>query len=69
MAKLMVRSEEVGPGRSGPAGGEPSSSALIRIVGVEKRFAARSGEVVTALSDVNLDIENNEFISVVGPSG
>jgi NitT/TauT family transport system ATP-binding protein len=69
MAKLMVRSEEVGPGRHDPAGGEPSSSALIRIVGVEKRFAARSGEGVTALSNVNLDIEDNEFISVVGPSG
>ncbi len=42
---------------------------LIRIAGLNKRFSTRSGETVTALSDVNLDIHENEFISVVGPSG
>jgi NitT/TauT family transport system ATP-binding protein len=42
---------------------------LIRIAGLEKRFATRSGETVRALSNVNLDIRENEFISVVGPSG
>jgi NitT/TauT family transport system ATP-binding protein len=45
------------------------SQALIRIVGLEKRFAARSGGIVTALSNINLDIKQHEFISVVGPSG
>jgi NitT/TauT family transport system ATP-binding protein len=45
------------------------SPALIRIAGLGKRFSSRSGEFVTALSDVNLDIRDNEFISVVGPSG
>jgi NitT/TauT family transport system ATP-binding protein len=45
------------------------SPALIRIVGLEKRFPSRSGEIVTALSNVNLDIGDHEFISVVGPSG
>lgn len=42
---------------------------LIRISGVQKRFSSRSREIVTALSDVNLDIQDGEFISVVGPSG
>jgi NitT/TauT family transport system ATP-binding protein len=70
MGKRVVRSEQVGPARLDPAG-DPSAPAapLIRITGVEKRFTTRSGEVVTALSNVNLDIQNNEFISVVGPSG
>jgi NitT/TauT family transport system ATP-binding protein len=43
--------------------------AFIHVAGLEKRFATRSGDTVTALSDVNLDIRENEFISVVGPSG
>lgn len=42
---------------------------LIHIANLEKRFATRSNEVVTALSNVNLDIAEDEFISVVGPSG
>jgi NitT/TauT family transport system ATP-binding protein len=44
-------------------------SPLIEIVGLDKRFKTRSGEVVTALSNISLDIQENEFISVVGPSG
>ena len=42
---------------------------MINIAGLEKRFKTRSGETVTALTNVNLDIQENEFISVVGPSG
>ena len=48
-----------------PAGGRP----LIELRALEKRFRTRSGEIVNALTDVNLDIGQNEFISVVGPSG
>jgi NitT/TauT family transport system ATP-binding protein len=50
-----------------PASGSPPP--WIRISGVEKRFSSRSGEIVNALSDVNLYIQDGEFISVVGPSG
>lgn len=46
-----------------------SSRSLIQIENVEKRFVTHSGELVTALAKVNLDIKENEFISVVGPSG
>jgi NitT/TauT family transport system ATP-binding protein len=42
---------------------------LITMAGLEKRFTSRSGEQVTALSNVTLNIRENEFISVVGPSG
>lgn len=52
------------------SGSRPDQSkALIRISGLDKRFTSRSGELVTALSNVNLDIQENQFISVVGPSG
>jgi NitT/TauT family transport system ATP-binding protein len=46
-----------------------SAPALIRIADLDKRFSSRSGEIVTALTNVNLDICEHEFISVVGPSG
>jgi NitT/TauT family transport system ATP-binding protein len=49
------------PARIGPP--------MIQIAGVEKRFVTRSGETVNALTNVNLDIRENEFVSVVGPSG
>ena len=42
---------------------------MIRIANLEKRFNTRSGETVNALTNVNLDIREGEFISVVGPSG
>jgi NitT/TauT family transport system ATP-binding protein len=46
-----------------------SLPTLIHIAGLEKRFRSRSGEIVHALTNVNLDIRDGEFISVVGPSG
>jgi NitT/TauT family transport system ATP-binding protein len=66
--KQAAQSNSGGKIAGTPACDQPSQ-ALIRIVGLEKRFAARSGGIVTALSNINLDIEQHEFISVVGPSG
>jgi NitT/TauT family transport system ATP-binding protein len=68
MAKQALRSEPGVEPVGALASGAPSQP-LIRIVGLEKRFAARSGGIVTALSNINLDIAPGEFISVVGPSG
>lgn len=45
------------------------SPAMISITNLEKRFNTRSGEVVNALTNVNLTVGEGEFISVVGPSG
>jgi NitT/TauT family transport system ATP-binding protein len=42
---------------------------LITIENVEKRFGTHSGDTVTALAQVNLDIKESEFVSVAGPSG
>lgn len=40
----------------------------VRIEDVKKTYQTRNGEV-TALNGMNLDIMDNEFITVVGPSG
>ena len=48
---------------------QQSNPALIRIEKLGKRFSSRSGESVIALSNINLDIADRQFISVVGPSG
>lgn len=43
--------------------------ALISIENLEKRYPTRQGEPVHALTDVNLEVPENELLSVVGPSG
>jgi NitT/TauT family transport system ATP-binding protein len=68
MTKQAVQSERRGEDVVDRAT-DQSSAALIRIVGLEKRFSARSGGTVTALSNITLDIQKSEFVSVVGPSG
>jgi NitT/TauT family transport system ATP-binding protein len=41
---------------------------LLTVSDVSKRYATRNG-IVDALSDVNVDIADGEFVSIVGPSG
>ena len=41
----------------------------LSISGVSKQFTNPQGEVVTALSNVELDIAPGSFISLIGPSG
>lgn len=45
-----------------------TGAVKVKIDNVVKSFPTRTGEVV-ALNGVNLDIHENEFITVVGPSG
>lgn len=40
----------------------------VQIKNVGKVFQGRQGQV-TALEGINLDVYNNEFITIVGPSG
>jgi len=50
----------------------PAASAappLIRVEGVDKRYAVRQGEPVQALSDISFELRDGEVLSVVGPSG
>ena len=44
-------------------------STLTQLQAVSKDYASRSGETVTALKDVTLDVRENEFVTLVGPSG
>ena len=47
-----------------------TSTPKVRLRNVSKQFvAARTGQLTTAVTDVNLDIQTGEFICVVGPSG
>ncbi len=42
---------------------------MIEIGDVSKTFTTRDGSTVTALSGIDLEIPDNQFISLVGPSG
>src|SRR5581483_1377580 len=46
-----------------------SQDARIELDGVTKRFLTPSGDVFTALEDVNLVAEPGQFCAVVGPTG
>jgi NitT/TauT family transport system ATP-binding protein len=42
---------------------------MIRIEGATKTYETRDGEAVHALTNLNLGVEEGEFLSIVGPSG
>lgn len=48
--------------------GNSSGDVIVKIDHVEKIYQGRSGEVV-ALNGVDMEIRENEFVCVVGPSG
>lgn len=48
---------------------ESSKAPLISVSGVSKNFATRRGETVLAIGEVNLDLADQEFVSLIGPSG
>jgi NitT/TauT family transport system ATP-binding protein len=71
MGKLVLRAvrNDAGATRLFTEKSDKSLPPLIQISALEKRFSSRSGEIVTALSNVSLDVAEHEFVSVVGPSG
>lgn len=42
---------------------------IVSLQNLAQRFKTPTGQVVTALENINLDIYPNEFISIIGPSG
>jgi len=53
----------------GMIGAGSDVSPLIRIGGLQKIYAANTASPVHALSSIDLDIADGEFVAVVGPSG
>ena len=49
---------------------QETAMSKLRLRNVAKHFIApRTGQLTTAVTDVNLDIETGEFVCIVGPSG
>jgi len=46
-----------------------ASAALLSVRALEKRYRTKSGEEVQALKQINVDLADGEFVSVLGPSG
>lgn len=46
-----------------------TGNPIIAVRGVEQKFTARSGEIVSALQNINLEIGTGEFVAFVGVSG
>ena len=42
---------------------------IVRMQSVFKEYATRTSGNVAALEDINLDIKDSEFVTIVGPSG
>ncbi len=60
--------ESAGTSKSRGKAGPPGSRTLISVCGLNKEFR-RSGSVVHALADVDIDIYEGEYLSIMGPSG
>ena len=65
----VVKADTQGSASDATLAADAQPRTMIHIGNLEKRFKSRSGEIVNALTNVNLDIRAGEFISVVGPSG
>ncbi|GAA1870068.1 ABC transporter ATP-binding protein [Asanoa iriomotensis] len=47
----------------------PAPKGLITVEGLSKVYETRSGERVLALRDIDMEVREGEFVSLVGPSG
>jgi NitT/TauT family transport system ATP-binding protein len=68
MASAMPAAS-LAPRRSAPAAASTDTQCLVRIAGLQKIYKTRDGNDIHALKDIDLDIRDAEFISIVGPSG
>lgn len=58
-----------GAGGGNPAGTGTAGGAKLAAVGVRKEFEVSGGERFVALADVDLEVGEGEFVSLIGPSG
>jgi len=45
-----------------------NQAPIVSLQNLAQRFKTPTGQIVTALENINLDIYPNEFISIIGPS-
>jgi len=50
-------------------GRQMTDQTVVSLAGVEKRFELPSGETMTAVTGIDLDLRRGEFVSLIGPSG
>ncbi len=48
---------------------EQAATPAVRLAGVEKVFPVKDGEPTVALTDIDFEVGQREFISLIGPSG
>jgi ABC-type nitrate/sulfonate/bicarbonate transport system ATPase subunit len=58
----------VAPAAAAAVAGERAAPIKLALRAVSKRFESRSSRIV-ALDEINLEIRDREFVSIVGPSG
>jgi ABC-type nitrate/sulfonate/bicarbonate transport system, ATPase component len=46
-----------------------TDQTVVSLAGTAKRFALPSGETMTAVSGIDLELRRGEFVSLIGPSG
>ena len=49
--------------------GAAPDRTVVRLSGLTKTFALPSGETMTAVSGIDLELQRGEFVSLIGPSG
>jgi NitT/TauT family transport system ATP-binding protein len=49
--------------------GAAADRTVVRLSGLTKTFALPSGETMTAVSGIDLELQRGEFVSLIGPSG
>ena len=59
----VVKADTQGSASDATLAADAQPRTMIHIGNLEKRFKSRSGEIVDALTNVNLDIRAGEFIS------
>ena len=67
----VIDRNEASSSASGPTGGDAGRGAgsALELKGVTKRFTLGRRSSVTALDDVDLEVDSGEFVALLGPSG